>query len=327
MSNTLGVSFTFRYDPNLDGSLKVLAENGLPTMGYLCAWDGSQYWWDTVWFQTYTIRYDGRPDQPATLRTQKTFMVDCPVCQTSEPWPAGFRNKDQKDGEDCKCPRCGERAGCRQLKPGSDEFFDVLGDLRDDLEQSAKSAMNSGLMFEWPHIYVGYPNPEAWTVEYEDKRFLSKRKVRATPCGYKPAVDLVAARLHVESPKEDVALLKIEAARVVDEALSSADGKAATKDGKVTVTVKDDSDKCVPGKAAANALNDGHVLKLMESVPSQELRIRDGVSVSACPELAFGYVDADDARKGIRGGGGLLSTSLKLFLPEERRVHQQSHRY
>lgn len=316
----IGVAFSFRYSPEREGRLKPLSLeqpwvkgrdsrfNGkqVPILGYACIFDGAAFSWDGVWFQPPVIRFDGKPNRNASLRTDRTCLCDCPDCG-EQPFPAwAVGGKEATEGATQPCPLCGEAATIHEAKPGSDAFMRLVGDLEGPLKQAAQDAFSSGVPFLFPGIFYARRKGQI-TVRYKKTCLGLERIVVENPVTRQ---DALSSLMRADPTQDSGQARAARLGALLDEA--AANGRAEIAGTGVSVEATPESDPSLPREVVLSALWQGHVLKSLTSSTLDELReIRD-ISYHADPAIASGVVDDGDAKAGISLGGGAIDEQLKI---------------
>lgn len=156
-----GMAVQFRHSPEEDGSFipaSTILESGpreggvAPILGYLAYSFGGEVRWGFVKYEapeTYGPHEKGhsRKGQIATTRVANLRCRN-PECGFEGPYPV------KGDGRDACCPCCGKGVEATLIKENSEEFFQMMGDLRQGLEQAAIAAECSDVEFEPPEVLV-----------------------------------------------------------------------------------------------------------------------------------------------------------------------------
>jgi hypothetical protein len=159
--NKVGVAAQFRHIPDEDGNFipaSTILESGprkggvAPIIGYLAYSFGGEIRWSFLKYEapeSYAPGEKGR-SRKGQIATTRVAHLRChnPQCEFEGPYPV------KGDARDIKCPECGKDVESRIIKENSDEFFEMVGDLREGLEKAAVAAENSDLQFEYPEVLV-----------------------------------------------------------------------------------------------------------------------------------------------------------------------------
>jgi hypothetical protein len=164
----IGIAAAFRHNLEEDGKT-IPASRGvevdyhgydyyvLPIIGYIAyTVDGKTVNWSFMKYECAEVWHNcNRGNRPAQIATTRVGKITCPKCGSTIPYPI------RKDTSKTRCPYCGSyNLQVEPIKENSQEFLDMVGDLKDPLEQAAKVALKTGNDFAFPDLLVAGRNLE-----------------------------------------------------------------------------------------------------------------------------------------------------------------------
>ena len=129
----------------------------LPIIGYLCFYNDSMKkpFWRFMEYRASVLYSDEEKaagkmkDLPARIGTTTVANLYCHNCGTGSPFPIWGKGISS-------CPFCGARTGVEAniIKEGSPEFFSMVAELKDPIEEAARNASAGDTPFEFPPLLL-----------------------------------------------------------------------------------------------------------------------------------------------------------------------------
>ena len=158
MGDIVSLAAMFRHIPEEDGSTipasltrpdptrdwEVVVD---PIIGFLCACYHGKLSWSFIKYEAPSASYPRRDSKGPVYRlarigTTRVGHLSCPDCGNTCVYPVWGKQ------EETRCPACGHKGvDISYIKETDSEFFELLGDLKDPLEQAVRNAPAEEFVF------------------------------------------------------------------------------------------------------------------------------------------------------------------------------------